>query len=170
MNRLNKVLSSSYSSTFHHGGGSNSSDYDASNWGVSSGDDASSDDDFCWAGNKDGFNYGVAPKDNLPPIGYVPSSCMPSLNHSQVIPISSLPLTSSAVNSLTAIRFWQEQKRLSHRIPTIEIVQKVPSTTNTTIHKHHHHSRAICHSYGVGSMDLPNPTQVTSSKGVGQGR
>jgi hypothetical protein len=61
-------------------------------------DDASSDDDFCWAGNEDGFNYGVAPKDNLPPIGYVPSSCMPSLNHSQVIPTSSLPLAFSAVN------------------------------------------------------------------------
>jgi hypothetical protein len=57
-----------------------------------------SDDDFCWAGDKDGFNYGVAPRDELPPIGYVPSRCMPSLNHSQVIPTSSLPLTSSKVN------------------------------------------------------------------------
>ncbi len=61
-------------------------------------DDASSDDDFCWAGNKDGFNHGSAPKDNSPPIGYVPSSHMPSLNHFQVIPTSSLPLTSYAVN------------------------------------------------------------------------
>jgi hypothetical protein len=59
---------------------------------------ASSDDDFCWAGNEDDFNYGVAPKDNSPPISYVPSSCMPSLNHSQVIPTSSLPLTSYAFN------------------------------------------------------------------------
>jgi hypothetical protein len=53
---------------------------------------------FCWDGDKYGFNYGVAPTDNLPPIGCVPSSCMPSLKHSQVIPASSLPHTSSAVN------------------------------------------------------------------------
>jgi hypothetical protein len=55
------------------------------------------DDDFCWAGDKDGFNYGVAPKDESPITGYVPSGHMPSLNHSQVIPTSSLPLASSAV-------------------------------------------------------------------------
>ncbi len=39
-------------------------------------------------------------------------------------------------------------------------------TTNTIIHKHHHHGGAICPSYGVGLMDLPNPMQLTSSKGV----
>jgi hypothetical protein len=98
MNRSDDSSSSSYSSTFHHGRGSNSSDYDASVWGPSLADDASSDDDFCLGGDEDGFNYGVAPKDNLPPIGYVPSSHIPSLNHSQVIPTSSLPLTSYAVN------------------------------------------------------------------------
>ena len=33
-----------------------------------------SDDDFCWAGNEDGFDHGVALKDKLLPISYVPSS------------------------------------------------------------------------------------------------
>jgi hypothetical protein len=51
----------------------------------------------------------------------------------------------------------------------IGIVRKVLSTTNTTIHKHHHHGRAVHPSYGVGSMDPPDPMQVTSFEGVGQG-
>jgi hypothetical protein len=50
----------------------------------------------------------------------------------------------------------------------VGIVPNVPATTNTTIHKHHHHGGAILPSYGVGSMDPPDPTQVTSSEGVGQ--
>ncbi len=74
------------------------------------------------------------------------------------------------LNSLTAIRFRREQKHPPCRIPMVEIVQKVPSTTNTTFHKHHHHGKAVCPSYGMGLMDLPNPTQVTSSEGVGWGR
>jgi hypothetical protein len=52
----------------------------------------------------------------------------------------------------------------------VGIVQKLPSTTNTTIHKHHHHGRAICLSYNVGSMDLPDLTVVTSLEGVGHKR
>jgi hypothetical protein len=52
----------------------------------------------------------------------------------------------------------------------VEIVPKVPSTTNTTIPKHHHHGGAVCLSYGMRLMDLPNPMQVTSSKGVERGR
>jgi hypothetical protein len=56
-----------------------------------------SDDDCCWAGDEDSFDYGVASKDKLPLTGYVPSIHMPSLNHSQVIPTSSLPLASSPV-------------------------------------------------------------------------
>jgi hypothetical protein len=56
-----------------------------------------SDDDFCRAGDEDGFDYGVATKVKLPLTVYVPSSCMPSLNHSQVIHTSSLPLASSTV-------------------------------------------------------------------------
>jgi hypothetical protein len=51
----------------------------------------------------------------------------------------------------------------------VGILKKVPSTTNTTIHKHHHHGGAVCPSYGVGLMDLSDLTQVTSSKGVRQG-
>jgi hypothetical protein len=35
-------------------------------------------------------------------------------------------------------------------------------------HKHHHHGGAVCPSYGVGSMDTPDQTRVTSSEGVGR--
>ncbi len=52
----------------------------------------------------------------------------------------------------------------------VGIVQKVPSTTNTTIHKHHQHGGAICPSYDVGSMDSPDLTVVTSLEGVEQER
>ena len=40
---------------------------------------------------------------------------------------------------------------------------------NTTIHKHYHHGGAICSSFGMGSMDPPDRTRVTSSEGVGRG-
>ncbi len=50
----------------------------------------------------------------------------------------------------------------------VGIVKKVPSTTNTTIHKLHHYGGAVCPSYGVGLMDLPDLMQVTSLEGVGQ--
>jgi len=36
-------------------------------------------------------------------------------------------------------------------------------------HEHHHHGGAVCPSFGVGSMDPPDRTRVTSSKGVGRG-
>ena len=36
-------------------------------------------------------------------------------------------------------------------------------------HKHHHHGGAVCPSYGVGSMDTPDRTRVTSSMGSGGG-
>jgi hypothetical protein len=52
----------------------------------------------------------------------------------------------------------------------IGIVEKVLSTTNTTIHKHHHHGGAVRPSYGMGLMDSSDPMEVTSSEGVGQGR
>jgi hypothetical protein len=52
----------------------------------------------------------------------------------------------------------------------VGIVQKVPTTTNTTIHKHHHHGGAVCPSYDVVSMDLPNLMVATSLEGVGQER
>jgi hypothetical protein len=38
-----------------------------------------------------------------------------------------------------------------------------------TIHKHHHHGGAVRPSFGVGSMDPPDRTRVTSSEGVGRG-
>jgi hypothetical protein len=40
---------------------------------------------------------------------------------------------------------------------------------NTTIHKYDHHGGAVCHSYGVGSMDPPDRTCRPSSEGVGRG-
>ena len=54
-------------------------------------------------------------------------------------------------------------------ILTVGIVRTVPLTTNSVIHKHHHYGGAVCPSYGLGSMDPPNPLQVTSSEWVGQG-
>jgi hypothetical protein len=55
-----------------------------------------SDDDFCWAGEKDGCNYGVAPKDKQKFSRYMPSGSMASATLSRVIPIfSSLPVGSS---------------------------------------------------------------------------
>jgi len=52
----------------------------------------------------------------------------------------------------------------------VGIVQKVPSTRTQLSHKHHHHGGAICPSYGVVTLDTPDPTQLTSSEGVGRGR
>jgi hypothetical protein len=48
------------------------------------------------------------------------------------------------------------------------------STKSTLQHKHnchihHHHGGAVCPSFGVGSMDPPDRTCVTSSEGVGRG-
>ena len=51
----------------------------------------------------------------------------------------------------------------------VGIVRKVPATSTQESHKHHHHGGAFCPSYGVGSMDTPDRTWVTSSEGVGQG-
>jgi hypothetical protein len=36
-------------------------------------------------------------------------------------------------------------------------------------YKHHHHGGAVCPSFGVGSMDLPDRTRVNSSEDVGRG-
>ena len=62
-----------------------------------------------------------------------------------------------------------KEKLPPHGILTVGIVRKVPLTTNSAIHKHHHYGGAVCPSYGLGSMDPPNPMQVTSSEGVSQG-
>jgi hypothetical protein len=40
---------------------------------------------------------------------------------------------------------------------------------NTTIHKYDHRGGAVCPSYGVVSMDTPDPTRRPSSEGVGGG-
>jgi hypothetical protein len=50
------------------------------------------------------------------------------------------------------------------------VLKLLPLTPNTTTHKHHHHGGAVCPSYGVVSLDTPDPTQVTSLEGVGQER
>jgi hypothetical protein len=93
---------------------------------------------------------------------------LPPKKNLQDVAVKQLSALSESLNSSTAIRFRREQKILSRRIPMIGIVPKVPSTTNTTIHKHHHHG-AVCPSYGMGSMDLPDPMQVTSSEGLAKG-
>jgi hypothetical protein len=56
------------------------------------------------------------------------------------------------------------------RIPTVGIEQKVPSTQTQLSHKHHHHSGAVCPSYGVLTMDMLDWTRATPSEGVGQER
>ncbi len=107
----------------------------------------------------------------------VPTSCVVlshNLSHYDSISISPVPKSHLVcpiiclVNSLTTIRFRQEQITPPPRFPTVGIVQKVPSTTNTRIHKHHHHGEAVHPSYDVGLMNLPNLMAVTSLEGVGQ--
>ncbi len=75
-----------------------------------------------------------------------------------------------AVNSFTNKGSGRNEKLLPSGISTVGIVWKVPSTTNTTIHKNHHHGWAVRPFYGVGSMDPPDLMQDTSSEGVGQER
>ncbi len=70
--------------------------------------------------------------------------------------LTALPLQGSSRN----------KKLPPHRISMVGIIQKVLSTTNPKIHKLHHHGGAVCPSYDVGSMDLPNLTVVTSLEGV----
>ncbi len=62
------------------------------------------------------------------------------------------------------------EKNPPRRTPTVGIVWKVLSTRTQLTHKHHHHGGAVCASYGVVSLDTPDPTRVTSSEGVGRGR
>jgi hypothetical protein len=52
----------------------------------------------------------------------------------------------------------------------VGIVQKELLTPTQLSHKHHHHGGAFCSSYGVGSMDLPNPVHTTSLEQVRQER
>jgi hypothetical protein len=71
--------------------------------------------------------------------------------------------TSCTLKQLNRYKSSEGNEKIPPRkIPMIEIVRKVPSNTNTISHKYHHHGGAVCPSYGVGSMDLPDPTHTTS--------
>ena len=74
-----------------------------------------------------------------------------------------------AINSLTNIRVLVGTK--NSRPVGFYSRNSMKSTVNpnTTIHKYDHHGGAVCHSYGVGSMDPPNRTRRPSSEGVGRG-
>ncbi len=73
------------------------------------------------------------------------------------------------LNSLTAIRVLAGTKNSR----PVGFCSR-NSTKSTFNHKHnnpqhYHHGGAICPSYGVGSMDPPDRTPLTSSEGVGRG-
>ncbi len=54
-------------------------------------------------------------------------------------------------------------KKLPPRsISTVGIVRKVLSIRTQLTHKHHHHGGAVCPSYGMLSLDLPDRTWTTS--------
>jgi len=75
------------------------------------------------------------------------------------------------VNSNAPIRVWagtKNSRSLGFLRYRVGIVRKVLSTQTQLSHKHHHHGGAVCPSYGVVSLDTPDRTQTTSSKGVGQ--
>ena len=55
------------------------------------------DDDFRWAADEEGFDYGVVPKPNKPISSYVLSASTASVTLSQVVLGSSLPVESSPV-------------------------------------------------------------------------
>jgi hypothetical protein len=79
------------------------------------------------------------------------------------------PQVQDMLNSLTAISCYGGEK---HRNP-VEFYSR--NSTESTLqdkhnnHKHHHHGGSVCPSFGVGSMDPPDRTRVTSSEEVGQG-
>jgi hypothetical protein len=65
------------------------------------------------------------------------------------------------LNSLTAIRVLAGTKNRNSTESTVD--------HKHNNHKHHQHGGAVCPSYGLGSMDTPDWTRVTSSEGVGRG-
>jgi len=74
-----------------------------------------------------------------------------------------------AVNSLTAKSCYGGEKHQNpvgfySRYSTESTLQHKHNN-----HKHHNHGGAVCPSYGVGSMDTPDQTRVTSFEGVGRG-
>jgi hypothetical protein len=61
------------------------------------------------------------------------------------------------------------EKLPPRRIPTVGIVTKSTVDPNiTNPQTHHHHSGAVCPSYGMVSLDTPDRTRATSLEGVGQ--
>ena len=75
----------------------------------------------------------------------------------------------SVIDSLTTIRFLTGTKNSR----PVGFYSR-NSTKSTFKHKHnnpqhYHHGGAVCPLYGVGSMDPPDWTRVTSSKGFGRG-
>ena len=64
------------------------------------------------------------------------------------------------------------EKLPSCGIPTVlyhrGIEWKVPLPKHNSPHKHHHHDGVFCPYYCMVSADLPNPTRVASSEGVGR--
>ena len=53
---------------------------------------------------------------------------------------------------------------------SVQKARNGPSTQLIKKTKHHHHGGAVCPSYGVESVGLPDPARVTSSEGFGRGR
>ena len=62
------------------------------------------------------------------------------------------------------------KKLLPRSFSTVGIVREFGQVSTQQSHKHHHNGSAVCPSYGVISMDTPDRTRVTYSKGVGQER
>jgi len=73
------------------------------------------------------------------------------------------------VNNLTAIRVLAGTKNSRPIGFYCRNITKSTVNPNTTIHKYDDHGGAVCHSYGVGSMDPPDRTRRPSSEGVGRG-
>jgi hypothetical protein len=73
----------------------------------------------------------------------------------------------TSTNRNTPIRVWAGTK-ISHPVGFISRNSTERAITLTQPPpKHHHHGGAVCPYYGVVFVDHPNPTRVTSSKGVG---
>ena len=90
--------------------------------------------------------------------------------HPQAEPVVAYP-TNTEIKQLNRYKGSGGNEKLPpRRIPTVGIVRKVPSTRTQLSHKHHHPGGAVCRSYGVVTLDTPDPTRLTSFEGVGQGR
>ena len=100
-------------------------------------------------------------------IKYLPIILMFTIGETRVSDVTYA--TALDLNSLTAIRVLAGTKNSR----PVGFYSR-NSTKSTLNHKHnnpqhYHHGGAVCPSYGVGSMDPPDRTRVTSSEGVGRG-